>query len=102
MTGERKVKTKEKVIPRVIRKKVRPEFFELIRSGRKRFELRLGDFAVSEGDTLLLQEWNPRTKRYTGRTIKKRVGSVLRLKIDELFWPKEEIERHGLQVIQLE
>ena len=35
-----------------IHKKVWPEYFEEIRSGRKKLELRLADFEVDEGDTL--------------------------------------------------
>ena len=86
----------------VIKKKIWPEYFEAVQSGKKRFELRLGDFAVSEGDTLLLQEWNPKMKQYTGREIERRVGYVMKFELDELFWPKEEIEKSGLQIIQLE
>lgn len=86
----------------VIRKKILPEYFEEILAGRKRFELRLGDFSVSRGDSLLLQEWDPKADAYTGREIAKKVGYVLKFDIKHLFWPKEEIEKHGLQVISLE
>jgi len=36
-----------------IHKKVWPEYFEQILSGRKKLELRLADFEVREGDTLV-------------------------------------------------
>lgn len=52
-----------------IRKKIWPEYFELIKSGKKRFELRVDDFDVKDGDTLVLEEWDPGTKEYTGRKI---------------------------------
>ena len=55
----------------LITKKIWPEFFNPIASGKKTYELRLGDMEVAEGDTLLLQEWNPDTKEYTGREISK-------------------------------
>lgn len=86
-----------------IEKKVWPEYFEAIVKGRKTFELRLNDFDINEGDVLLLREWNPKTKEYTGREIEKVVGYVGKWKISELtqFWPKEEIEEKGLQVISL-
>lgn len=86
-----------------VQKKVRPEYFEKILSGSKTFELRLDDFEIHEGDTLLLREWDPRTKEYTGRELSKKVGFIGKWKIPELttFWTMEEIEKHGLQVISL-
>jgi len=54
-----------------IKKKILPEYFELVKSGKKKFELRLVDFDIKEGDILVLEEWNPKTKKYTGRKIKK-------------------------------
>ena len=53
----------------VIKKKIWPEFFELVESGKKKFELRLNDFDIEEGDVLVLEEWDPKTKEYTGRKI---------------------------------
>ena len=84
----------------IIEKKVLPEYFTDILAGKKKFELRLGDFDIQEGDTLLLKEWNGTA--YTGRTLEKKGGYVLQFGIKNLFWPKEDIEKHGLQVIQLE
>jgi len=88
---------------RTVEKKVRPEYFEAILAGRKTFELRLDDFEIHEGDTLLLREWEPRTKSYTGREISKTVGFIGKWKIEELaeFWTPEEVQKHGLQVISL-
>ena len=63
--------------------------------------MRLDDFEIEPGDTLVLREWNPEIKEYTGRTIEKEVTYVGKFRIDELFWPKEEVEKHGLQVISL-
>lgn len=86
-----------------IEKKVWPEYFEQILNGSKTFELRLNDFDIAEGDTLLLKEWNPETKSYTGREVSKTVGYVGKWKIDELtkFWPKEDILEKGIQIISL-
>lgn len=41
-----------------IHKKIWPEFFELIMSGKKKTEVRLGDFEVHEGDVLVFEEWD--------------------------------------------
>jgi ribosomal protein S17 len=81
-----------------IEKKVWPEYFQKILDGEKTFELRLADFECKKGDILVLREWNPKTKGYTGRTIEKEVTYVLKTK-DVKFWPKEDIEKHGLQII---
>jgi len=83
----------------MIEKKIWPKYFELLKSGKKRFELRLADFKVKEGDILVLKEWNPKKKDYTGRKIKKKVNYVLKFKLNE-FGQKKEIEKRGLYVIQ--
>jgi len=85
-----------------IEKKIWPEYFEAVASGKKKFELRLDDFAVAEGDTLLLKEWDPKTKEYTGRQVKKQVTYVAKFRVDELFWPEAEVKEKGIQVISLE
>jgi hypothetical protein len=87
---------------KTIRKKAWPELFEAMLSGKKNFDLRLNDFEVNEGDTFILEEWNPVTKEYTGRKLEKKVTYVGRWKINEMFWPKEEILEKGLQIISLE
>jgi len=84
----------------IIEKKIWPEYFNLVKSGKKKYELRLADFNVKEGDSLLLKEWDTKTKKYTGRKIKKKVDHVLKFKIGD-FNRKEEVEEKGLYVIQL-
>ena len=84
-----------------IKKKIWPGYFEDVKSGKKNFELRLNDFRVNEGDTLLLEEWDPKAKKYTGRSVKRKVTYVAKFKIDKLFWPKKEILQKGIQVISL-
>lgn len=87
----------------IIKKKVWPEYFEKILQDKKKFELRLNDFEIGEGDILVLEEWSLKQKDYTGRKIEKKVGYVLKFKIDELpFWSKKEINEKGLQIISLE
>jgi len=84
-----------------ITKKVHPEYFEQIKQGKKKFELRLGDFECGPGDILVLKEWDPKKQQYTGRELEKKVTYVLKTK-DIKFWKKEDIEKHGFQVISLE
>jgi len=86
---------------RTVEKKVKPPHFEAILAGKKTFELRLDDFEIHEGDTLLLREWDPQTKSYTGRELSKEVGYIGKIAELSKFWTREEIEKHGLQVISL-
>lgn len=85
-----------------IEKKIWPKYFQAILDGKKNYELRLADWECNEGDTLLLKEWDPETKSYTGRELSKKVKYVAKFNIDSLFWSQEEIEKHGLQIISLE
>jgi len=84
-----------------IKKKIWPKYFEVVSSGKKKFELRLNDFDIKEGDTLVLEEWDPKTKRYTGRKIEKKVSYVLKFKLND-FGQEEQIREKGLVVIQME
>jgi len=82
----------------IIEKKTWPECFEAILHGEKKFEIRLADFKIQKGDTLLLREWDPKTKEYTGREIRKIAGFVSNSK-DWDTWTQEEINKHGFYVI---
>ncbi len=81
-----------------IEKKVWPEYFQKIMDGVKPYELRLADFECNPGDVLVLREWDPETREYTGRVLEKEVTYVLKTK-DLKFWPKEEVEKLGYQII---
>ena len=81
-----------------IEKKVWPKFFQKILDGDKTFELRLADFECKPGDILVLREWNPETKKYTGKVIEKKVTYVIKTK-DVKFWTKEEVEKYSYQII---
>jgi ASC-1-like (ASCH) protein len=85
----------------IIKKKIWPEYFELVSTGKKKFELRLNDFEVKEEDTLLLEEWDPLTNKYTGRVIEKKVNYILKFKLDD-FGQEKEIEEKGLVILQME
>jgi len=83
----------------IIKKKIWPEWFKIVKSGEKKFELRLADFRIKKGDILVLEEWNPKTKKYTGRKIRKKVKYTLKFKLDD-FGQEKEIRKKGLYVIQ--
>ncbi|QQR79159.1 MAG: DUF3850 domain-containing protein [Candidatus Moraniibacteriota bacterium] len=88
----------------VVEKKLNKEYFDRLASGKKKYELRLNDFEIAEGDTLRLREWDKDTKTYTGRTIEKHVTEVSRFKLEDIYASnsKEEVDRLGVQIISIE
>lgn len=85
----------------IIKKKAWPDFFNKMLSGEKKFDIRLADFNCNQGDILILEEYDPKTNKYTGRKLEKRITYVTKTK-DLKFWSEEEIEKHGFQILSLE
>jgi len=83
----------------IIKKKVWPDYFKLIKSGKKKFELRLADFKVKEGDILILEEWDPKKKEYTGRKIRRKIKYILKFKLND-FDQEKEIKKKGIYILQ--
>lgn len=54
-----------------------PLYFQAIADGRKTFDVRKNDRGFKEGDILELMEYNPETKKYTGRILLKRIGFMI-------------------------
>lgn len=87
---------------RTIEKKTWPKYFEAISKNRKHFEVRLADFKIQEKDNLILKEWDPKKKKYTGKKLKFKVWTVLRVPNDmQRFYSKKDIKRYGFFVIEL-
>ncbi len=87
---------------KTITKKIYPEWFDLVNSGKKKYELRLDEFDIEEGDTLRLEEYTEKDKKPTGRFIEKKVNYVR--KVDLAGWLKQQPEllKKGLYVIQFD
>jgi len=83
-----------------IKKKTWPKYFQEILEGKKKFEVRLADFGIREGDILILEEYDPEKKEYTGRAIKKQVGFITKFNPSEAH-SQEEIEKYGFWEIEL-
>ncbi|MCX6767852.1 MAG: DUF3850 domain-containing protein [Candidatus Micrarchaeota archaeon] len=82
-----------------VEKKIWPEFFELVLSGKKKLEVRLADFSIKKGDSFVLAEFDPKKRKYTGKRIKKRVKNII--KFDPLrFWNANELKKHGIYIIE--
>lgn len=86
-------------------KKVLPEYFQDIIDGKKKYELRLNDFEIEPGDTLILEEWtsaDPKNRQATGRRLEKMVSYLRKFKFQDLWWSKDDIEEKGIQIISFE
>ena len=82
-----------------IEKKTLPKFFQRILDGDKTYEIRLADFECKEGDILVLHEWDPDKKAYTGRSVEKKVTYVFNTKEMEKFYKKEDVAKLGFWVM---
>jgi hypothetical protein len=83
---------------RRIEKKAIPVLFEKVLSGETNFDLRIAEFECEVGDVLVLREWDPELKEYTGRQLEKTVTFVMKTK-DLKFWSKEDIDELGFVVM---
>jgi len=54
-----------------------PTYFEATKDGTKTFEVRVADRDFRVGDTLDLREYDPDTKRHTGRALARRISYIL-------------------------
>ena len=86
-----------------IKKKCWPEFFEKFCSGERTFELRLADFELKDEDIIVMEEYNPETKSYTGRKASFKCKKVEHFAQNPLqFYNVEDIKKFGFWIIQLE
>ena len=84
---------------RKVEKKAIPELFQKVLTGEKTFDARLNRFRCKPGDILVLREWDPKKKVYTGREIEKKVTFILKSKHLEKFWSKQDVKKYGFQII---
>jgi hypothetical protein len=90
----------------VVKKKIWPEYFEEEYfgkvAGKKRIEIRLADFELKKGDTFILEEWDPKTKKFTGRSAEFKVKKIFKIPEDLIgFYPLRLIKKYGVYVIEL-
>ena len=89
------------IIKMEIKKKTWPELFQKMLENKKTVDLRLADFDLKEGDIIIFEEYNPITKKYTGRKLTKKVKNLNKINLTK-FNPVEEIIKYGHYVIELE
>lgn len=58
--------------------KVRSEYYQAIANKIKTFEVRKNDRDFKVGDYLILEEWDPETKKYTGNRMDASIDYILR------------------------
>lgn len=85
-------------------KKIDPEWFEMILSGKKKFEIRLADFDIAEGDTLKLEEWigEGEERKPSGRSIEKVVTYVRKPDLKDWIEKQPEVIEKSFYVIQFD
>jgi len=83
-----------------IHKKTWPEYFQKILNGKKKFDLRLADFDAKEGDILVLEEYDPKTKKDTGRMIKKKISSIIKVNPTAMY-NIEDIKKFGFYIMEI-
>jgi len=74
-------------------------WFDNIDSGEKPFDIRLADWEINKGDILILKEVI--NGKETGRVLRKKTGWIQKTK-DMNYFTKEEVNKYGYQIIQLE
>jgi ASC-1-like (ASCH) protein len=86
-----------------IEKKSWPEYFKKIKENKKHIDVRLADFKIKKGDIIILNEWNPKTKKHTGRKLKLKAGLIFKIPKDmKKFYSEKEIKKYGFYIIELE
>jgi len=85
-----------------IKKKIWPEYFEAVASGKKKYELRLCDFEIHPEDLLVLEEWDPKRREYTGRSFQAKVTSVSKITMDTTTWREELTHQEGSKRSELQ
>jgi hypothetical protein len=58
--------------------KIHPKFYKDVLLGSKKVEIRLNDRNYQENDLLILNEFDPKTEKYTGGQVKRKVDYVLK------------------------
>lgn len=86
---------------KTVTKKIDKEWFELVLSGKKKFERRVADFDIKEGDILRLEEWTTGSQRkFTGRFIEKTVIYIQKHNLKEWIKNQPELLDLGYYTIQ--
>jgi len=81
-----------------IKKKTWIPYFQEILDGKKTFDARLANFECKVGDILVLEEYDPKLKKYTGRKSEKEISFILNTKTQK-FWSQSDVKKDGLLIM---
>jgi hypothetical protein len=56
--------------------KIWPDYFNAVKSKIKTFEIRENDRDYKPGDVIIMREWDPKTRKYTGRKSRHGIGWI--------------------------
>lgn len=84
----------------IVYKKTWPDMFE--KDKNMIADFRCADFGLEEGDEICYQEWDPETKKYTGRSYTKKVKGLLKCESPTRYWTKEQLDKDGLYLMVFE
>jgi hypothetical protein len=89
---------------KTITKKIDTIWFDAVEQGRKKFELRLADFDIEEGDIIRLEEWvgEGSDRKPTGRVIEKQVNYLRKVNLKDWIERQPELLEDGMYVIQFD
>jgi len=85
---------------KVIIKKIWSDKFDLDKE--LTLDFRLADFDLEVGDKIIFKEWDPKTKEFTGREYTKIVKQLIKSESPTRYWKPEEMEKHGMWLIEWE
>jgi len=83
----------------IVKKKIWPKYFKLVKQGKKNCEIRLADFRLKVGDWLVLEEWDPEKKEYTGKSIKRKVKRLTKINLFD-FYKVKDLKKYGIYLIE--
>jgi Flp pilus assembly protein TadB len=88
----------------IVTKKILPEWYDMIASGKKKFELRLADFDIKDGDILRLEEWvgEGENRKPTGRVIERKVNYIRKVDLQDWVKQQPELSEKGFYILQLD
>lgn len=88
---------------KTITKKIDPEWFDMILSGKKKFELRVADFEIEDGDIIRLEEYTTgEDRKPTGRFIEKKANYVRKIDLQGWIKRQPELMKNGFYIIQFD
>lgn len=89
---------------KIVTKKIDTEWIEMIMAGKKKFELRLADFDIEDGDVLRLEEWvgEGKDRKPTGRFVEKKVTYTRKIELKSWIEKQPELKEKGFYIIQFD